>query len=114
MIDHLEKQAEFGCKFNIGEKPVKDAASYNLFVNELILGDNTYMAELEDMRITFLNHSVLYFVATRDKRFNEAIHSNLQNLMKKSTMISTIGEKERVAFFNQLREKIHERMLLLK
>lgn len=114
LIDHLEKQAEFGCKFNIGEKPVKDAASYNLFVNELILGDNTYMAELEDMRITFLNHSVLYFVATRDKRFNEAIHSNLQNLMKKSTMISTIGEKERVAFFNQLREKIHERMLLLK
>jgi hypothetical protein len=114
LINHLEKQAECGCKFNMGEKPVKGAASYNLFVNELILGDNTYMAELEDMRITFLNHSVLYFVATRDPKFNDAIHGNLQNLMKKSTMISTIGEKERVAFFNQLREKIHERMVLLK
>ncbi|MEO8769081.1 MAG: helix-turn-helix domain-containing protein [Ferruginibacter sp.] len=114
LINHLEKQAEFGCKFNIGEKPVKGAASYNLFVNELILGDNTYLAELEDMRISFLNHSVLYFVATRDARFNDAIHNNLQNLMKKSTMISTIGEKERVTFFNLLREKIHERMVLLK
>ncbi|MFT3907894.1 MAG: helix-turn-helix transcriptional regulator [Ferruginibacter sp.] len=114
LINHLEKQAELGCKFNMGERPATNAAAYSLFVNELILGDNTYMAELEDMRITFLNHSVLYFVATKDERFNAAIHENLQNLIKKSTMVSTIGEKERVSFFNQLRDKIHERMEMLR
>ncbi len=114
IINHIEKQAELGLKFNIGEEVRSNAAEYRLFVNELILGDNTYMAELDGARLTFLNHSVLYFVATKDERFNNAMFDNLQNLVKKSTMISTIGEKERVRFFNQLRDKIHQRLSRLK
>lgn len=114
LINHIEKQAELGLKFNIGEKPKPNAASFRMFVNELILGDNTFMAELGDNRVTFLNHSVLYFVGTRDERFNDAMFGNLQNLMKKSTMISTIGEKERNSFFNRLYDKIHKRIALLK
>jgi hypothetical protein len=56
--------------------------------------------------MTFLNHSVLYFVATTDQQFNDAMFTNLSNLMKKSTVISSVGEKERAAFFNQLRSRI--------
>ncbi len=114
LINHIEKQAELGCKFNIDQEPGVNAGSYRLFVNELILGDNTYMAELDNMRISFLNHSVIYFVATRDERFNKAIYDNMQNLIKKSTMVSTVGEKERGAFFNQLRDKIQQQLSLLK
>ncbi|MEJ7610930.1 MAG: helix-turn-helix domain-containing protein [Ferruginibacter sp.] len=113
LINHLERQAELGVKFNIGEEPGSHAASYRLFVNELILGDNTYLAELDGSRLTFLNHSVLYFVATKDERFNTAMFENLQNLVKKSTQISTIGEKERVRFFNRLREEIHHKQAAL-
>ena len=78
-----------------------------MFVNELVLGDNTFMAELGNMRLTYLNHSVLYFVGTKDEQFNNAMFSNLDNLTKKSTQLSNIGEKERVRFFNRLRDKIH-------
>lgn len=113
LINHLERQAELGVKFNIGEEPGSQAASYRLFVNELILGDNTYLAELDGTRLTFLNHSVLYFVATKDERFNTAMFANLQNLIKKSTQISTIGEKERVRFFNRLREEIRYKQAAL-
>ncbi len=66
------------------------------------------MAELDNMRVTFLNHSVLYFVGTRDEEFNEAMFNNLDNLMKKSTLISSVGEKERARFFKRLRNKIHQ------
>ena len=111
LIDHLEKQAETGKKFKIGTEPGPNAADYKLFMNELILGDNTYIAELDDNRLTFLNHSVLYFIATADERFNAAMFANLQNLIKKSTPLSTFGEKERVKFFNQIRGKIRERQL---
>lgn len=114
LVNHIERQAELGCKFSIGKEPDANSGEYRLFVNELILGDNTYLAELDQHRITFLNHSVLYFVATRDERFNRAIHENIQNLIKKSTMISTVGEKDRSRFFDQLRERIHERLALLK
>jgi hypothetical protein len=114
LIDHIEKQAELGIKFNIGTQPHAGSPEYRMFVNELILGDNTILAELDGTRLTFLNHSVLYFVATRDERFNKAMFTNLDNLMKKSTMISSVGEKERSNFFNQLRDKIGQYRAMLK
>jgi len=114
LLNHLERQAELGVKFNIGQEPTSNAAQYRLFVNELILGDNSILAELNDTRVTFLNHGVIYFVATRNEQFNTAMHDHLTNLMKKSTMISTVGEKDRVTFFNRLRNNLHQRRALLK
>ena len=110
LINHIEKQAELGVKFNVGEKPARDAASYRMFVNELVLGDNTVIAELGETRVTYLNHGVLYFVVTQDERFNKVAFEHMENLIKRSTMISTIGEKERIRFFNRLRDNIQSRM----
>ncbi len=107
LINHIERQAEHGVKFLIGSESNPRSAPYNMFVNELILGDNTYLAEMDQMRVTFLNHSVLYFVSTTDEAFNKSMFNSLDNLIKKSTQISSIGEKERVRFFNRLRDKIH-------
>ncbi|MEO7265041.1 MAG: helix-turn-helix domain-containing protein [Ferruginibacter sp.] len=108
LVDHIERQAELGLKFNMGTEPNANSVPYTLFVNELILGDNTFMAELGNVRMTFLNHSVLYFIGTRDEQFNDAMFTNMTNLTKKSTMISTVGEKERVRFFKRLRNKIQQ------
>jgi len=108
LVNHLEKQAEVGLKFPIGQEPGMSSALYHMYVNELILGDNTTFAELDGSRMTFLNYGVLFIVYTNDERFNEAMYDNLHNLIKKSTMISQSGEKERTRFFNKIREKIHE------
>lgn len=108
LINHIERQAELGLKFRVGQEPTASSAQYRMYVNELILGDNTTMAELDGTRITFLNYGVLFIVYTMDERFNNAMSDNLNNLIKKSTMISQSGEKERVRFFNKLREKIYE------
>ena len=109
LINHFEMQAESGIRFTIGSKPASSNVAYNMFVNELILGDNTTLFETENMRVTFLNHSVLYFINTRDLKFNNLMFENLQNLMQKSTMISKVGEKERATFFNRLRKEIDSR-----
>lgn len=107
LINHIEKQAETGFRFRLGTEPSISSAPYRLFVNELITGDNTLHAEMDNIRLTFLNHSVLYFVITRDEQFNNAMFRNIDNLMKRSTLISMVGEKERAKFFKQLRDKIH-------
>ena len=108
LIDHLEKQAEIGLKFLIGDKPDASAAPYNLFNNELILGDNTVLAELNNRKITFLNHSVINFIGTQDERFNAHMFDNIQNLIKKSSQLSMVGEKERTRFFNRIRDKVKQ------
>lgn len=108
LVNHLEKQAELGLKFHVGQEPTSSSAEYRLYVNELILGDNTVFAKLDNSRITFLNYGVLQIVYTMDDRFNNAMGDNFDNLVKKSMMISQSGEKERFRFFNKLREKIYE------
>jgi len=106
LIDHLEKQAEFGLKFRIGETNKPSLTPYHFYNNELILGDNSICAELDSMKVTYLNHSVLNFVGTRDERFNNYMHANVQNMIRKSSMLSRVGERERIEFFNRMRERI--------
>lgn len=111
LLDYLEAQAERGTKFLVGQEPAGGGVAYRLFINELVLGDNTFAVDLGTTRLTYLNHSVLYFVGTRDEGFNTFIFDNLDNLMRKSTFISGTGEKERTQFFNTLRHYLHAQSL---
>jgi hypothetical protein len=79
-----------------------------MFYNELALGDNTVLADLGKIKITYLNHSVIDFISTRDDRFCNQIYQSIKNLISKSTQISTVGEKNRSHFFSSLRAKIHQ------
>lgn len=113
-VNHLESQAELGLKYHLGKSPTPESASYNLFVNEFVIGDNSFFTKLDNVRITYLNHSVLYFIGSMDPKFNDAMFFNLDNLMKKSTMISSTGEKERSRFFNKLRKKIEDKIEIIR
>ena len=106
LVNHIESQAEQGLKFHHGTEPGPNAVPFRMYNNELILGDNTNLLELDGRHLTFLNHSVLYFSYTSDERFNRSMAWNLENLIKKSAQIDVVGEKERARFFNRLRQKI--------
>lgn len=108
IINHLEMQAESGVKFLAGSSPEKTGVAYNLLWNDLVLGDNTVMFEMDDRRITILNHSVINFIHTTDERFNTYIAEMIQNLAKRSTQLSNAGEKDRSRFFNLLRDKVNQ------
>ncbi|WP_296697857.1 hypothetical protein [Algoriphagus sp.] len=113
VVDHLEKMAELGKKFMPGQTQLDNSPEYNFLVNEYVLGDNTFFVKLDDTKVTYLNYSVIYFIGTSDLTFNEGMFSNLENLIKKSTQISKVGEKERRQFFNKLRKKIQVRIDIL-
>ena len=104
-IDHVEEQAETSHKFSPRDRHAPKA-SLQLYVNELLLGDNTYFVRTDDRRIVLLNHSVLNTIRTTDPYFTRCTEVHLQNIIRRSTPISGVGEKERNKFFNTLREKI--------
>lgn len=106
LIKHLEKQAEIGKKFLIGESPTPEAGDYNLLHNDLILGDNSLLAVADGLKISFISHSVINYIVTRDERFCDYRFNSMQNLISKSTQISKVGEKERSRFFNRFYDKI--------
>ena len=106
LLNHIEQQAETGTKFRVGDSQVTSIAEYNLFWNDLVTADNTILAELDLKKVTFLNHSVINFISTTDIKFNTFMHENMQNLVKRSTQLSNVGEKERYRFFNRMRDKM--------
>lgn len=105
MIDHIETQAEKGVKFQPGDDS-NTGAEYKLYFNEVILGHNTIMSETPDSKTVFINHGVLNYMITRDKQFCDYTKKSLENIMRKSSLISAVSEKERNRFFHVLRDKI--------
>jgi len=113
LINHIERQAELGKKFDMNSNPTTTSPEFNLFYNELALGDNTVLIDVGKMKVTFLNHSVIDFISTRDDRFSNQIYHSLKNLISKSTQISVVGEKNRSRFFGRLRSKIQQQKKLV-
>jgi len=109
LVNHVEEEAACGKKFNFGGQPGANSAEYRVFNNELVLGNNTLLAEIADMKITFLNHHFMHFIATKDESFNTDMFNNINNLIQKSTLISASDERERMKFFNKLRKEIYRR-----
>ncbi len=105
MVDHIEEQAEAGYKFNSNAKGSK-GASIKIYVNEFIIGDNTVVAILNNKPVVFLNHSFLNILSTQDPVFCNYMFEYFQKLIRKSTLVSSVSEKQRSKFFTPIREKL--------
>jgi len=108
-IDHLEKQAELGFSFDSTDPTMKPTGTFKMYFNEVVTLDNSIMAVLDGAKIAYVTHSVFNFMMTRDPQFCDHTYDTVQRLMRKSTLISSVSEKERLRFFNRLRDKIQSR-----
>ncbi len=112
--DHLEKQAAFGYKFNYGDSQQEPIAELRMYFNEVWLGDNNMLVELDGTRMAYVSHTTINFMLTKDESFTQNMYNHIQNQMKRSTLISAVSEKERSRFFRIIRERIEHRKESLK
>lgn len=108
-IEHLRLQAEYGAKFSKGENPEVKKNNLKLFYNRIVLGDNTILVLTGESKSLYLNYDVLNYMNTTDRNFCDETHNVLQNLMRRSTLISNTSEKQRNIFFNILMAKLRDR-----
>ena len=109
-IEHLKQQVEYGCKFMPGENPEAKKTNFRFFYNRIILGDNTIIVVTDKMKTVFVNYDVLNYMFTRDENFCDPCYADMQNMMKRSTLISQTSEKQRNIFFGIILNKVKERM----
>jgi hypothetical protein len=109
-IAHLKAQVEWGCKFMPGENPQTKKNNFTFFYNRVILGETTILVKTGNEKTVYLNHGVLDYIVTRDEKFCNQCNDNLQNLMRRSTLISQTSEKQRNIFFGILLAKIGDRI----
>lgn len=109
-ILHLKAQVEYGCKFLPGENPQTKKPNFSFFYNRVVLGDNTILVITDNVKTAYLNYDVLNYMMTRDENFCTQCHEDLQNLMRRATVISQTSEKQRNIFFGILLAKIEDRL----
>jgi len=112
--NHLEKQAAFGYKFNYGDTQQKPIGEFKMYFNEVWLGDNTMLVEMDGTRMAYVPHTTINFMLTKDEAYTGNMHEHIQNQIKRSTLISEVSEKERSRFFRIIRERIEHRKESLK
>lgn len=110
---HLKAQAEYGCKFMPDENPEIKKKNFKFFHNRVALGDNNILVVTDRIKTLFINYMGLNYMTTRDEAFCDASYNDLQNLMKKSTLMSETGEKQRNIFFGIMIGKINDRLRYL-
>ena len=106
---HLKNEVEFGCKFMPEENPQSKKENFRFFFNRVMLGETTVMVVTDRVKSVFINYDALNYISTRDELFCNPYYEDLQNLMKKSTIISQTSEKQRNIFFGIMLGKISDR-----
>jgi hypothetical protein len=106
-LDHLELQSVKGVKFMPGATDVSYKASVDIYIHELIMGNNTMLLNLDDKQLAMITYGVFNYLFTSDNRFSAKISVMFDTLFSRSTLISKTDEKARNRFFNTLREKIN-------
>lgn len=80
---------------------------YDLFKNEILIADNTFLFKMQAQRQIFINHNTLNVLSTTHEAFCRQTENYLLHLVNKATKISGTGEKERSKFFNTMEEKVN-------
>ncbi|HSF45973.1 MAG TPA: helix-turn-helix domain-containing protein [Chitinophagaceae bacterium] len=106
MISHMDEQASLGRKFMPGKEQHSSNAGYKLYVNDFFVGDNTLLAKAGDLRLVYMNHAAINFVFTSTAAFVDYNEEFMNNIIRRSSLISEVGERTRTRFFNLIHERI--------
>lgn len=105
-LEHLQVQAAYGSKFLQGEDPRSKKENFRLFYNRMGLSNNSIMTLHDDKKTLFLNYESLSYISTSDEAFCNQAYQQLEANMRRSTLISSVSEKQRTIFFNLLYAKL--------
>ncbi|HET6990299.1 MAG TPA: hypothetical protein VFJ43_03200, partial [Bacteroidia bacterium] len=113
MLKRIESQASHSTKFQ-GEVPgASSSQNYTLYNSDLMIGNNCVMVKAGGTRNTYISHNTFNSMVTTNSAFCDETENWLKNLIKKSTPISGVSEKQRFRFFKMMNDKIaklHERI----
>ena len=105
LINRLEEQTQRGAMRVDGQKP---GAQFDVYLNELLIGDNTILFQTGEKRTTFMTYNNYNFLSTQHESFCGQTEQFMKSLLKKSVLISRVAEKERIKFFNRIHRQIDE------
>lgn len=103
MVDHLEQCAERG------NKEISDTEeNFQLYCSDVVLGTNCIYVKSGDANYAYISFNTFNSLTTNNSEFCDETEHWIKNLVKKSTLISGVAEKQRYQFFSKLRRNLDE------
>jgi hypothetical protein len=106
-INFVEKQAEFGRKLDSNLNPVLGEGSFVLYHSDIEIGNNTIFVNRDGYKVLYLTHNTMNKIVTVNQDFCNETEIWLKNLIKKSTILSGVAEKQRHRFFQSIRQELN-------
>lgn len=100
-IHHIHKEAEYGFKYLYGTQAEGIENNFRLYVNEVVLNDNTILVRTKPGYSAYLTFNVLSLLETTNQDFCKELDKYFRGILRKSNRISLSGAKERNRFFNE-------------
>lgn len=99
-ISSIRSMAESSCKMT-KENKENISENYKLYSSDIEIANNCVLVELGDHKAVYLGHLTFYTLSTSNTRYGQNTASWLETLIKKSTLISGVSEKQRLRFFKK-------------
>ena len=91
---------------NKNEKSNSKMAPFALYNSDLVIGTNCIHIAMDEHIVSYISFNTLNSLTTTNQQFCEEIEHWMKNLIKKSTLISGVAEKQRFQFFNKIHKMI--------
>lgn len=102
----IEKQAAKSSKFLVEEKWAANEGNFTMYQSEFVLMNNHIFVTAGNSKFLYLTHNTFNSIVTNNIVFCNENEEWLKNIIRKSTQISGVGEKQRYQFFRKTQEKI--------
>lgn len=100
ILQELKKMAQAINQYAEEENKSKNS-SFNLYNSDLVIGTNCIHVTVAGSVISYISFNTMNSLTTSNNQFCEEIEHWMKNLIKKSTLISSIAEKQRFQFFSK-------------
>ena len=105
-LDKIHKEAEITRKIGYDNTQVLPEQSFRFYHSDIEIGNNTIFVNMGDSKVLYLTHNTLNKIVTVNREFCDATERWIQNLIKKSNLISGVSEKQRFQFFNRMKSQL--------
>jgi hypothetical protein len=89
-------------------KKVPAEGKFNMYKNELWVTDTTVLFKMGDRRVTFITHNTMNLLNTTQESFCAHTEEYLNSLQQRSVILSPVGEKERIKYFNAIEATVNQ------
>jgi hypothetical protein len=104
LLNHIENQTAIGRKIDYITK--ESIALFDLYHNELIVGDNSVLIQFENNQMAFITPNAVNTFSTSQTEVTDYLSKNFDNILSQSIRLNKQSDKIKKPFFDKIKNSL--------